>query len=135
MRLVRDLEQYRATDAAGTHHSTAGSQARVPPELIEPAWAALERDGFVVVECVLDDDQVRAIRDDVLPRLAPPYARNNFEGLATQRLYNVIEKTGVCDPLVEHPLVLGLLDRILEPNYLLSQLQVINILPGEAAQP
>ena len=31
--------------------------------------------------------------------------------------------------------MLALLDRILEPNYLLSQLQVINILPGEAAQP
>jgi ectoine hydroxylase-related dioxygenase (phytanoyl-CoA dioxygenase family) len=41
----------------------------------------------------------------------------------------------VCNALVDHPLVLGLLDRILEPNYLLSQLQVIDIQPGEAAQP
>ena len=39
-----------------------------------------------------------------------------------------MEKTFACNPLVEHPLVLGLLDRILEPNYLLSQLQAINIL-------
>jgi ectoine hydroxylase-related dioxygenase (phytanoyl-CoA dioxygenase family) len=31
--------------------------------------------------------------------------------------------------------VLALLDRVLEPNYLLSQLQVINVLPGEQAQP
>jgi ectoine hydroxylase-related dioxygenase (phytanoyl-CoA dioxygenase family) len=36
---------------------------------------------------------------------------------------------------VEHPIVLALLDRILEPNYLLSQLQVINVRAGEAAQP
>jgi ectoine hydroxylase-related dioxygenase (phytanoyl-CoA dioxygenase family) len=37
--------------------------------------------------------------------------------------------------LVERPLILGCLDRIFEPNYLLSQLQAINILPGEAQQP
>ena len=61
---------------------------------------------------MLSDDAVRAIRDDVVPRLERPYARNNFEGAATQRLYNVIEKTLACNPLVEHPIVLGLSDRI-----------------------
>ena len=40
-----------------------------------------------------------------------------------------------CNPLVEHPLVLALLDRVLMRNYLLSQLQAINILPGEVRQP
>lgn len=47
----------------------------------------------------------------------------------------MIEKTLDCNPLVEHPVILGLLDRVLQPNYLLSQLQMINILPGEAQQP
>src|SRR5262249_31840690 len=78
---------------------------------------------------------VAAIRADALSLMTHRTGRNNFEGFATQRLYAVIEKTLSCNPLVEHPLVLGLLDRILEPNYLLSQLQAINILPGEAAQP
>lgn len=45
------------------------------------------------------------------------------------------EKTAACDPVAEHPLALGLLDRVLQANYLLSQLQVIEILPGEVAQP
>ncbi len=128
-----DLRAYRAGDIAGTHKSTAGSQpaAAIP----DASWAALERDGYVVFESVLDAAAVAAIRDDVLPRLAPPYARNNFEGLRTQRLYNVVEKTSSCNALIEHPLVLALVDRILEPNYLLSQLQVINILPGEVPQP
>jgi ectoine hydroxylase-related dioxygenase (phytanoyl-CoA dioxygenase family) len=128
-----DLRGYRARDIAGTHRSTAGSQAAAA--IPEASWQRLERDGFVVFESVVDAEAVAAIRDDVLPRLDPPYARNNFEGLRTQRLYNVVEKTSACNALVEHPIVLGLIDRILEPNYLLSQLQVIHILPGEAPQP
>ena len=47
----------------------------------------------------------------------------------------MIEKTLSCNPLVEHPLILALLDRLLMPNYLLSQLQVINVMPGEVRQP
>jgi len=133
--VFHDLRDYRASDLAGTFKSTAGTQARIPDEVLDPAWAALEHNGFVVFERLIPDELVHAIRGDVLPRLASPYARNNFEGLATQRLYNVIQKTLACNPLVEHPVVLALLDRMLEPNYLLSQLQVINILPGEARQP
>jgi hypothetical protein len=124
-----------STDGAGTFRSTAGTQPKVPDDVLEPALAARERDGDVVVERVVPEDVVRAIRDDVLPRLQAPFARNNFEGMKTQRLYGVIEKTLACNPLVEHPLVLGLADRVLRPNYLLSQVQVINILPGEAQQP
>jgi hypothetical protein len=130
-----DLEQYRRTDMARTFRSTAGSQALVPDEVLEPAAEKLEKDGFVVLERLVPEELVRSIKDDVLPRLEPPFARNNFEGLRTQRLYGVIEKTLACNPLVEHPVVLGLIDKLLEPNYLLSQLQVINILPGEAPQP
>src|SRR5690348_4097133 len=133
--VFHDLRDYRANDLAGTFKSTAGTQARIPDDVLDPAWADLERDGFVVLERLIPEELVQAFRADVLPRLAPPYARNNFEGFATQRLYNVIQKTLACNPLVEHPVVLGLLDRMLEPNYLLSQLQVIHILPGEARQP
>ncbi len=61
--------------------------------------------------------------------------RNEFEGHKTRRIYSVIEKTLACNPLVEHPLILALLDQILMPNYLLSQLQVIEIYPGEVQQP
>jgi hypothetical protein len=133
--VVEDAYEYMKTEGARTFKSTAGSQPKVPDEVLEPALAALERDGYVVFERLVPEEVVRAVKEDVLPRLAAPFGRNNFEGFATQRLYAVIEKTLACNPLVEHPLVLGLLDRMLLPNYLLSQLQVINILPGEAQQP
>ena len=75
------------------------------------------------------------IKETVLPLFAYDSGRNNFEGFKTQRLYATFEKTLVCNDLVDHPLILNILDNIFHPNYLLSQLQVINILPGEAQQP
>jgi hypothetical protein len=134
-KLFDDMFAYGRADLAGTFKSTAGSQEKVDPDLLDGAMSVLERDGFVVFERVLPAETVEAIRADVLPLLKHGGGRNNFEGLATERLYGVIEKTLSCNPLVEHPLVLGLLDRVLEPNYLLSQLQAINILPGESQQP
>ena len=133
--VLKDVSEYGRTDLAGTYRSTAGTQAAADPAMVQRCMADLERDGYTIVECLLPPEQVRAICDDILPRLTHDSGRNNFEGFRTQRLYSVIEKTLVCNALVEHPLVLALLDRILEPNYLLSQLQTINILPGEAAQP
>jgi hypothetical protein len=130
-----NINDYRATDGARTHKSTAGSQTKVSDEVLVPAMASLERDGYAVLERLVPPEQVRAIKDDVLPRLHAPFARNNFEGLNTQRLYGVIAQTLSCNPLIDHPVVLGLADKFLEPNYLLSQLQVINILPGEVQQP
>ena len=133
--IVDDVLDYGSKDLAGTYRSTAGSQARVDEALVARLLTQVEREGFVVVPDVVSPARIAEIRADVLPRLVHQAGRNNFEGFATQRLYAVIAKTLVCNELVEHPLVLALLDRILEPNYLLSQLQVINILPEEAAQP
>lgn len=130
----RDLRSYAHGDLAGTHGSTAGTQAPVDAAALDRTVAAFERDGYVVVESLLPPSTVDAIRDDLRPRFAHAGGRNPFEGLATRRLYALVAKTTSCDALVEHPLVLGLLDRMLEPNYLLSQAQAIDILPGEAAQ-
>ena len=133
--IVDDVREYGRSDLARKHRSTAGSQEQVDPALVERLCLAVERDGFVVVPDVVPVARIEEIRADVLPRLVHDAGRNNFEGFATQRLYGVLAKTFACNELVEHPLILALLDRILEPNYLLSQLQVINIRPGEAAQP
>jgi ectoine hydroxylase-related dioxygenase (phytanoyl-CoA dioxygenase family) len=133
--VFRNILEYTVADLAGTFPSTAGSQPKPPDGVADEAMRTLERDGYVVFEKLIPDPEIEAIRADVIPRLHPQPGRNNFEGFATQRLYAVLEKTFACNALVEHPIVLALLDRIFEPNYLLSALQVINILPGEAQQP
>ena len=121
-------------DIAGRYRSTAGtSVAEVDREVVESDLATLERDGYVVVENLISPDVCEEIAASVDPLLGPA-GRNVFEGYRTQRLYSVLTKTRVCDRLVEHPRVLALLDRLLMPNYLLSQLQTIRIGPGETAQ-
>lgn len=133
--VVRDMTEYFHADLARKYRSTAGSQDQVDPALVDALMAEVEAEGYVVLPQLFGEDEVAAMRAALLPHFDGHLGRNNFEGFGTRRLYAVIEKTLACNPLVEHPLVLALLDRLLEPNYLLSQLQAIDIQPGEAAQP
>jgi len=113
----------------------AAAEARgVDPRQVDALLAAVDEDGYVIVPDLISHEVIQEIR-----RAAEPFleyeGRNEFEGHRTRRIYSVIEKTLACNPLVEHPLALALLDRLFMPNYLLSQLQVIDVLPGEIRQP
>lgn len=120
-------------DLAGTHRRTASAGQTVDSAVADADLAAVLRDGYVVMPDLLDAGQLEEIRAAVTP-LLDHHGRNSFEGGLTQRVYSVLNKTRVCDVIAEHTRVLALLDRMLLPNYLLSMLQVINILPGEQAQ-
>ncbi len=109
------------------------SRPRTGTEKLQRILAALEEDGFVIVDGLLSPDEASTIRREVLDMLGP-VGRNSFEGFRTQRVYGVMARTLSCNPLVEHPLVLDMLDSLLLPNYLLSQLVAINIMPGQEAQ-
>ncbi|GAB0107399.1 phytanoyl-CoA dioxygenase family protein [Nocardia sp. JMUB6875] len=126
---LRDLDG----DLAGTYRRTASSGASVDPAVVEADLAAVARDGYVILPDLLTPAELDEIRASVVPLLNPK-GRNNFEGHSTQRVYSVLNKTRSCDRIADHPRVLALLDRLFLPNYLLSMLQVINILPGEQAQ-
>lgn len=102
-----------------------------------PVESLLERvneDGYVILPNLIPRETIDAIRRESEPLLQYD-GRTEFEGYRTRRIYSVIEKTFTCNPLVDHPLVMALLDRIFQPNYLLSQLQVIQVMPGEIRQP
>lgn len=122
-----------AADLAGTHRRTPSAGESVAPTVADADVEQLQRDGFVILPDLLGADELTEIRDAVTP-LLDRHGRNPFEGTATQRVYSVLNKTRACDRIAGHPRVLALLDRLLMPNYLLSMLQVINILPGERAQ-
>ena len=96
--------------------------------------AEVHERGYVIIPELVPGEAMATIKEAARPFLKYD-GRNEFEGHKTRRIYSVIEKTLACNPLVEHPLILSLLDRILLPNYLLSQLQVIDIHPGEVEQP
>ena len=77
---------------------------------------------------------VEAARSSLLEVLeATPEGRNEFEGFGTRRVYALFAKTRAFDAPAVHPLVLGVLDRLLG-HYQLSAPTGIQIGPGEKAQ-
>lgn len=98
--------------------------------------AAIEEHGFAVIADVIPPADLAAMRRALAPHLdAELYGRNDFEGHRTQRVYSLVGRDPVFAALVEHPFVLALCDAFLEPNYLLTASQAINIQPGETPQP
>ena len=106
-----------------------------PDSSVDEVTAVLERDGFAIVQGALTPDEVKATREEILRVLAlTPRGRNNFEGFETQRVYALFAKTRAFDGPATHPLVLGVLERVLG-SFQLSAPQAIQIGPGETAQP
>ena len=106
----------------------------VDAQQVETLLKELLKEGFVILPKLIDEQTIERIRQETKPFLAYD-GRTDFEGYKTRRIYSVIEKTLACNPIVDHPLVLALLDQVLMPQYLLSQLQVIEVGPGEIRQP
>jgi hypothetical protein len=100
----------------------------------ETLAAAVLRDGFAIVDDVLPDaatDRIAAGLRAML--LDQPPGANSFVGYKTKRIFSVLAKSRIVDELVIHPLVLGVLDTVLD-KYQLSAPVVIEIEPGERAQ-
>jgi ectoine hydroxylase-related dioxygenase (phytanoyl-CoA dioxygenase family) len=102
---------------------------------VDDVVATLDRDGYAVVEGLLDRNETTRVRDELSRILADvPTGRNEFEGFRTKRIYAVFAKTRALDGAATHPLVLGALDRVLGEHFLLSAPTGIEIAPGEVAQ-
>ena len=98
----------------------------------------MKRDGYTIVEGVIDDAAVAELRDDVrrLERelgIAP--APNLFEGVRTLRIYNLLVHGAPYHAIPIHPRVLPIIEGVLDRGCLVSSLSSIDIGPGEAAQP
>ncbi|MEJ7583984.1 MAG: phytanoyl-CoA dioxygenase family protein [Acidimicrobiales bacterium] len=100
----------------------------------ETIAGSLARNGYVVVEDVLDREVVHGIRTE-LDRVLDltPKGRNAFEGFGTKRIYRLFGKTRAFDVLAIDPVLLDVLDRVLGPCQL-SAPTGIEIGPAEPAQ-
>jgi ectoine hydroxylase-related dioxygenase (phytanoyl-CoA dioxygenase family) len=85
---------------------------------------------------MLEREGLRELDAAIRPMLeATPHGRNDFEGVKTRRVYNLVAKTPLVHPLVEHPAVIDLVrEHLGPPGFQLSIAQAIEILPGESAQ-
>ncbi|HEY5024127.1 MAG TPA: phytanoyl-CoA dioxygenase family protein [Acidimicrobiales bacterium] len=102
---------------------------------VEGVVAALEAQGYATVPDAITAARVETARGE-LERILEhtPGGRDDFEGRRTRRVYALFAKTRALDVMATHPVVLGVLDRVLG-NYQLSAPAAISIGPGEVAQP
>src|SRR5215469_712060 len=96
--------------------------------------AAIERDGYTVIENFLDPGALAAVRKALASHLGTHRGRNDFEGYKTERVYTLVARDPVFERVVEDSRILGLCDRFLRPGYLLTASQAICIHPGETPQ-
>lgn len=92
--------------------------------------------GFVVIPDCFTKAEAKEARDEIIRLLGqqPLGGRNPFEGLNTNRIYSLLNKTRVFDKFSILPRVLALNDYFLDRGYLLSAFHTISINPGEKSQ-
>jgi hypothetical protein len=133
-RMYTDEDGNPRADLASAAKAAPAPRRGVDAERIQSLLGEVRENGYVIIPELVSRATMAEIKTTMAPFLEHD-GRNEFEGFKTRRVYSVMEKSLVCNPLVEHPLILSLLDHLLLPNYLLSQLQVIDIAPGEVRQP
>ena len=103
--------------------------------IVERDVASIREQGYVLIERLLEPALVDEMRETLRPHLQREYlGRNNFEGHETERVYSLVAVAPIFADLVEHPRIMAICDRFLEPNYLLTASQAIKIHPGETPQ-
>jgi ectoine hydroxylase-related dioxygenase (phytanoyl-CoA dioxygenase family) len=99
---------------------------------------AFERDGYVVLEGVVDADLVASLLetiDRVMVAADIPYGTNAFLGKDTRRIFNLLSRDPVFAQVPLHQSVLPFVEQVLDEQCLLSSLTAIEMHPGQAAQP
>lgn len=99
---------------------------------------AIEREGYTVVEDVIDAGMAEALADDLVRierALGVRPAGNVFEGAHTVRIYNLLAHGPLYARIAIHDHVLPIVERVLDNGCLVSSLSSISIDPGEKAQP
>jgi hypothetical protein len=114
---------------------TAGGGATGTIVTVDEVSSLLAEEGYALVGAAIDQSEVSAARAEICRLLdTTPFGRDDFEGKRTRRVYALFAKTRALDGMATHPLILGVLDRVLG-NYHLSAPTAIEIGPGESAQP
>jgi ectoine hydroxylase-related dioxygenase (phytanoyl-CoA dioxygenase family) len=117
-----------------TEHMEQQRETPIEKKAIDEIVDALDRNGYATLPAAIGDEAVASARRDLEAILVnTPTGRDDFEGRHTRRVYGLFAKTRALDVMAIHPVVLGVLDRVLG-HYELSAPAAISIGPGEAAQ-
>tara|TARA_R110002072_G_scaffold46082_8_gene127939 strand:- start:2173 stop:2973 length:801 start_codon:yes stop_codon:yes gene_type:complete len=106
------------------------------PRNLSEQITAIRESGYTVLEGLIDADTIDTIKSELAPYLQKTLmGRNNFEGFDSERVYALLAKAPSVAKLVEHEAIIALLDKFLDPTYLLSANLAIQVHPGETPQP
>jgi hypothetical protein len=101
---------------------------------IDGYLAQIAEDGYCIIENVLSPEHADAIADEVRELEqeldTQPYA-NVFEGTKTKRIYNLLTRGPTFWAIATNPLVLPVVEGVLDHDLLVSSLSTIHIGPGE----
>ncbi|MHB1924427.1 MAG: phytanoyl-CoA dioxygenase family protein, partial [Acidimicrobiales bacterium] len=100
--------------------------------------AQVAEQGWTVIEAAIDPDLIDRLSEDLArleKELDTQPATNSFEGSKTLRIYNLLAYGGPWLEVPVHPVVLPVVESVLDAGCLISSLSSINIGPGETAQP
>jgi hypothetical protein len=102
-------------------------------------WAAeLLRDGYCIIPDVMPAATIQALHQDLKPRLEQtPFCDGNFFGSRTKRFGGLLKRSAHAATLVQHPMMLDILQIVLGPwceRFQLNLTQMIEIWPGEPEQ-
>ena len=113
-------------------------QHRTVDDSDEELLEVLDRDGGVIVEGILNDDDLIAVQSDLSPFLtASSTGENDFWGFETKRIGALMARSAKCRELALHPLVNSVCGKYLAPysdGYQLHFTQAICIGPDEDPQ-
>ncbi len=108
-----------------------------PDTSLDDLAAALDRDGYVVIEHAATELAAEAYGDLIADIEGSPNGHNDFLGSRTKRLGGLLRRSAAVQQLAIHPLVMGLADRVLQPycaRYQLNFSGIMHLLPGADAQ-
>jgi ectoine hydroxylase-related dioxygenase (phytanoyl-CoA dioxygenase family) len=98
----------------------------------------IERQGYTILHDVFDAERAAVLTgqlDHLESILGIEPAANRFEGASTHRIYNLLAHGDLFSAIPVEPIVLAVVDGVLDPGCLISSLSSIVIGPGEIAQP
>ena len=104
----------------------------------EEIAAVIRADGAVVVDDLASDELLDAFFAEMAPYVdATPFGPDDFSGRRTRRTGGLLARSRTAQDLVTHPLVLSAVGDLLShvASYQLHLTQIIEIGPGNAAQP
>jgi ectoine hydroxylase-related dioxygenase (phytanoyl-CoA dioxygenase family) len=105
---------------------------------MESALADFDRDGFVVLENVIEPELIEELKEALLRtehELGITGRDTDFEGRQTIRIYNLLAHGEAYWKVPVHPAVLPFAETVLDSELQLSSLSSITLCPGQGAQP